>query len=218
MVSHGTACLRASADGVRRKIVRYSRFLGNPKVTTDRIVEGWGATTAVAARGREVLAIQDTCEIHIKTTATRRRGLGEIGKGNNYGILLHAMVAVDADTGLCLGLVDGSIRTRAGRRKTCHGDRVLSDKESRRWIETARGGAAVLSEAARVTVIADAESGFLRRDRPDRARRTAGFEPLRPKPAPRRRWIALRDRGFLAPCRKRKSVLAGSTGTPGAYC
>lgn len=160
MVSRGSACLRRAANGVRGKIVRYDRFLGNPKVTTDRIIEGWGATTAVAARGRDVLAIQDTCEVHIKTTAERRRGLGEIGKGNNHGLLLHAMVAVDADTGLCLGLVDGDVRTRAGRRTTCHTERPLADKESRRWIDTARGGAAVLSDAARVTVIADAESDF----------------------------------------------------------
>ena len=160
MVSRGSACLRRAAHGARGRIVRYDRFLGNAKVTTARIIEGWGATTAVAVRGREVLAIQDTCEVHIKTTAERRRGLGEIGKGNNHGLLLHAMVAVDTDTGHCLGLVDGDVRTRAGRRTTCHTERPLADKESRRWIDTARGGAAVLSDAARVTVIADAESDF----------------------------------------------------------
>lgn len=160
MVLNGTTCLRKAANGARGDIVRYHRLLGNPKVTTGRIIEGWGTTTGVAARGRDVLAIQDTSEIKFKTTAMRRGGLGEIGKGNIHGLLLHAMVAVDADTGLCLGLVDGAVHTRDGRRKTCHSERDLADKESRRWIDTARGGAAVLSEAARVTVIADAESDF----------------------------------------------------------
>ena len=95
MVSQGTVCLRTAAHGERGKTVRFGRLLGSSKVTTDRIIEGWGAPTSIAARGRDVLAIQDTCEVKFKTTARRRRGLGEIGKGNIHGLLLHAMVTVD---------------------------------------------------------------------------------------------------------------------------
>ena len=160
MVSERTACLRKAAGGERSGIVQFSRFLANANVTVERIVEGWGAATSVAVRGRDILAIQDTSEIGFKTTAERRRGLGEIGKGNKYGLLLHAMVAVDADSGNCLGLVDGTAYTRSGRRKVCHTERSLEDKETKRWVETARGAAVVLSEAARVTVVADAESDF----------------------------------------------------------
>lgn len=160
MVSKGTICLRKAANGDRDKIVRFDRLLGHANVTTERIIAGWGAATSIAARGRDVLAIQDTSEIKFKTRAGYRRGLGEIGKGNIHGLLLHAMVAVDAETGQCLGLVDGDVYTRKGRRETCHSERDLADKESRRWVDTARNGAEVLSEAVRVTVIADAESDF----------------------------------------------------------
>lgn len=160
MVSQGTVCLRRAAHGDRGRTVRFDRFLGSRKVTPERIIEGWGATTGIAARGRDVVAIQDSCEIKFRTTAGQRRGLGEVGKGNVHGLLLHAMLAVDAGTGQCLGLVDGAVHTRQGRRRTSHDLRGLADKESKRWVETARGGAAVLSEAARVTVVADAESDF----------------------------------------------------------
>jgi hypothetical protein len=112
------------------------------------------------ARGRDILAIQDTCEIGIKTTCERRRGLGEVGKGNAPGVFLHAMIAVDAGTGQSLGLVGGSVCTRGPRRTTCHTERPLEDKESNRWVTTARAGAAILSEAARVTVVADRECDF----------------------------------------------------------
>src|SRR5437667_3465715 len=98
MVRAGSTCLRRVADGKRRSEVQFNRFLANPKVTVERLVAGWGATTGAAVAGRHVLAIQDTSEINFRTTKARTRGLGEIGKGVGRGALLHAMVAVDAES------------------------------------------------------------------------------------------------------------------------
>src|SRR5438132_2105994 len=107
MVAGNDVCLRRLAKGDRAREVRFNRFLGNDKVTTERVIESWSEGTAAAADGRHVLAIQDTSEINFTTTANRRRGLGEIGHGNGRGVLLHPMLAVDAETGSCLGLVSG---------------------------------------------------------------------------------------------------------------
>ena len=107
MVAGKDVCLRRLAKGVRGREVRFNRFLGNAKVTTARVIESWSEGTTVAAEGRHVLAIQDTSEINFATTANHRRGLGEIGKGNGRGVLLHPMLAVDAENGICLGLVSG---------------------------------------------------------------------------------------------------------------
>lgn len=154
-----TVCLRRAADGDRKRIVQFDRFLGNRKVTAERIIEHWGEMTAVAAAGRHILAIQDTSEIGFRTGAGRRRGLGEIGKGNKFGLLLHAMIAVDAESGHCLGLVDGRIYTRQGRQTIPHGERPPEDRESERWLATARAAGDLLGEvAASVTVVADRES------------------------------------------------------------
>ena len=90
-----------------------------------RVIESWSEGTAAAAEGRHVLAIQDTSEINFATTAERRRGLGEIGKGNGRGVLLHAMLAVDAETGSCLGLLSGQVWTRGGRRTVSHDLRIV---------------------------------------------------------------------------------------------
>jgi hypothetical protein len=158
MVARKTVCLRRLAGGRRSDIVRFGRFLANGKVTVPRLLAGWGERTAGAAAGRHVLAIQDTSEIGFRTTATDRRGLGEIGKGNSRGILLHAMLAVDAEKGGCLGLVAGRIWTRAGRVAQPHGERSLAEKESQRWLGTAEDAKSVLAAAAMVTVIADRES------------------------------------------------------------
>ncbi len=158
MVAGKDVCLRRLADGARAREVRFNRFLGNAKVTTARLIEGWSQGTAAAAGGRHILAIQDTSEISFATTAARRRGLGEIGKGNGRGVLLHPMLAVDAEDGSCLGLLSGEVWSRNGRRSVPHDRRALSDKESQRWIATALAARPLLAEAAMVTALGDRES------------------------------------------------------------
>jgi len=158
MVAGKDVCLRRLSKGDRALEVRFNRFLGNAKVTTERIIESWSESTVAAVEGRHVLAIQDTSEIHFNTTPRRRRGLGEIGMGNNHGVLLHPMLAVDADNGACLGLLSGEAWTRKGRQTVSHDLRDLSDKESQRWIATILAAKPLLGTAARVTVLGDRES------------------------------------------------------------
>src|SRR5258705_10537611 len=93
MVVGSDVCLRRLAKGNRGREVRFNRFLGNAKVTTARIIESWSEGTVAAADGRHILAIQDTSEINFETTARRRRGLGEIGKGTGHGGLTKSMLA-----------------------------------------------------------------------------------------------------------------------------
>ena len=158
MLARQTVCLRRLSEGDRAREVAFGRFLANEKVTPERLIEGWSEQTGSAVAGRHVLAIQDTSEINFKTKPGRRRGLGEIGKGSGRGVLVHAMVAVDANNGSCLGLVGGSVHTRSkGRVKTPHAKRALKDKESRRWLETGTRAKTVLAQAAMVTVMHDRE-------------------------------------------------------------
>lgn len=157
MVARGAVCLRR-LGGRRADEVRFGRFLANPKVTVDGLIAGWGECTAAAVSGRHVLGIQDTSELNFRTTPERQRGLGEIGKGVGRGLLLHAMLALDAEDGSCFGLVTGTIWTRQGRVAVSAKARPIEEKESRRWLETAERAKGVLAAAARVTVIADRES------------------------------------------------------------
>lgn len=158
MVAGKDVCLRRLAKGRRAQEVRFHRFLDNDKVTVGRVIENWSEGTAEAAAGRHVLAIQDTSEINFSTTARRRRGLGEIGKGNGRGVLLHPMLAVDAENGICLGLLSGQVWTRGARRTVSHDRRDLSDKESQRWTSTALAAKPLLTGAAMVTFLGDRES------------------------------------------------------------
>jgi len=159
MVAGESVCLRRLSSGARTLIVGFNRFLANERVTVDGLIEGWGLGAAQACAGAHVLAIQDTSEINFHTTAEHRRGLGKIGKGGRgHGLLLHAMLGVDAESGGLLGLVTGRIWTRTGRVETSRAKRALSDKESERWLSTPEAAKTVLSAAAMVTEISDREA------------------------------------------------------------
>ena len=169
MVQLGTSCLRRLAQGREELEIRFGRLLRNRRVTAEGIIAGWSEETVGAAAGRHVLAIQDTSELNFQTTESHRRGLGLIGKGVGRGILLHPMIAVDANTGECLGLVGGSLWTRdetaaaegktsRRQRKKQNRRRRVDQKETRHWIETPQAAKGVLAAAAMVTMIADREA------------------------------------------------------------
>lgn len=166
MVHCGTSCLRRLSQGNSTVEVRFGRLLRHPKVTVERLVAGWSEGAASAVAGRHVLAIQDTTELNFRTSTGQERGLGTIGKGVGRGLLLHPMIALDADTGECLGLVGGRLWSRDPQQPSSHqpkknnGRRPLAEKESRHWIETAQDAKAVVSSAAAVTMIADREADF----------------------------------------------------------
>jgi hypothetical protein len=156
MVSRKTVCLRR-LGGNRPGELRAGRFFANRKVTAAKIVAGWSTLTGAACAGRHVLAIQDTTEVKFPTTAQRRRGLGPVKHGNTYGVLVHAMIAVDATTTACFGLVGGQVWTRPGVVTERHRDRRFEERESHRWLTTAERAKEVLQPAAMVTVVADRE-------------------------------------------------------------
>ena len=158
MVMHATVCLQRLGDGSRGEILRFGRLLGSPRVTVEKIIAGWAASTGLASAGRHVLAIQDTTEVKFKTSAGRHRGLGLVKKGNVHGVLAHSMIAVDAASDACLGPVTGEVWTRSGRVRKPHRERQLCERESARWLRCAEQAKSILQAAAMITVIADRES------------------------------------------------------------
>src|SRR5271157_1690038 len=77
MVARQSTCLRRLSAGDRAWEVGFGRFLANENVTVERLIAGWSEQTASAVAGRHVIAIQDTSDINFRTTAERRRGLGQ---------------------------------------------------------------------------------------------------------------------------------------------
>ncbi|HZD46912.1 MAG TPA: IS4 family transposase, partial [Acidobacteriaceae bacterium] len=144
-----------------RRVPRATRPLWPGSRQSER--DGCGAAgrlerTGCRCGGRHGLAIQDTSAVHFRTAEERRRGLGEIGHGTIHGLLVHAMLALDAATGSGLGLVGGRVWTRSGPVTVTHNRRAVADTASERWIATALRAKDVLAAATMVTAIADRAS------------------------------------------------------------
>ena len=172
-MAKGTACLRR-LGGDRATTEGFRRFLHNEAVTPEIMLATSANHTAAAARGRHVLAIQDTTELNFSGHAKSKRGFGVVGNGRDIGLFLHPVIVVDAGdgdprqvghAGGILGLADANIYSRkkappGGRKKReaqRRRPRPIATKESGRWIGGVLAADRVLSEAAMVTVIDDRE-------------------------------------------------------------
>jgi hypothetical protein len=129
--------------GSRAGEIRLTRFLRNEAVSCAEMLSQAAEGTARRCVGRPVLAIQDT-------TVVRSEGGG--------GEYLHAVLALDAEDGAILGLIDGRFLERTGGRRAGRRSAPIEEKESFRWLEGADEAASVCAGAASVTVIADRES------------------------------------------------------------
>lgn len=118
-----------------------------------------GERTAVRAAGREVVVIQDTSELALGGRRAKQNGYGPVGKGGNLrGLLLHAVLAVDAGGGGILGLVDARVWNREGGKVKHRRTRTTPQKESQRWLDGTLRAGGCLAAANSVTVVSDRES------------------------------------------------------------
>jgi Transposase DDE domain len=159
LVERPGSIIRRLADGKRAQQVQFTRFLHNDAVTVGEMAANAAARTAGQVAGRDVLAIQDSSEIVFGGKAARDRGFGPIGRGGGTGgLLLHAVLAVDAADGALLGLVGMDVLNREGGKPAHRRERKTVEKESQRWLDGMFAAGNVLANAKRITVVADRES------------------------------------------------------------
>ncbi len=152
-----TMCVHALAE-TRSETIQFGRFLDNAAVSVDEMVVHVGRRTGTRVVGRHVLAIQDTTELHFANHTASKRGFGAGGNGRDPGLFLHPVLAIDATHEGVIGLVGAEVINRIGGRVDDHKLRDPDLKESRRWLSGAQTAAAVLTEAAMITVVGDRES------------------------------------------------------------
>lgn len=157
MSERGTVCLRRLSDD-RPTQRRFHRLLEHPNVTPQEIIRHGTERTAQAVAGRHVLAIQDTSELDYTPHARRTAGLGGISSNKGYGLLIHPVLVIDADSHACLGLAHQAAWVREPTTERPRERRPIEEKESMRWLDGAKAAAKRLDRAAMVTVVADRES------------------------------------------------------------
>jgi hypothetical protein len=107
--------------------VRHEAIIGPARAYTE---------TQIAACPHEILILHDATELDYTTLSTLSDDLGQIGKGNRRGYLCHNVLAVVADSGEALGLIDQILH----RRDEVSPDETLAEhrdrptRESRLWV------------------------------------------------------------------------------------
>jgi Transposase DDE domain len=158
LVARPCSCVRRLA-GTRAREIRFTRFLRNGSVTASEMAAYAAERTVARAAGRDVVVIQDTSELALGGRRAKASGYGPVGKGGALrGLLLHAVLAVDAGTGGVLGLVDAKVWNRKGGKVTDRRSRKTSNKESQRWLDGTMRAGEVLASAANITGVSDRES------------------------------------------------------------
>lgn len=158
LVDRPGSCIRR-LGGTRAREMQFTRFLRNKAVTATEMAGYAAERTAARVAGRDVVVVQDTSELSLGGRRAKANGYGPIGKGGALrGLLLHAVLAVDAGNGAVLGLVDAPVRNRSGGKVKSRRSRTTAQKESQRWLDgTARAGEA-LAAARSITGVSDRES------------------------------------------------------------
>jgi hypothetical protein len=155
-VERQTVCVRKLSDD-RAQQARFERFLMNESVHVTEIVDRIGERTGALARGRHVLAIQDTSEINYQAKAGRKRDLGTVGNGTDLGLFIHPVLVVDAADGGCLGLAHAQVWRRKKAKAANYRALPIEEKESFRWLAGAEAAKQALREASMVTHVTDRE-------------------------------------------------------------
>ncbi len=105
------------------------RLCDAEEVTHEALLEPARAHTQrqIEACTQDVLILHDATELDYTTLASLSDDLGQIGKGNRRGYLCHNVLAVAADSGEVLGLMDQILHRRAQVPK----DETLTERRNR---------------------------------------------------------------------------------------
>lgn len=121
----------------------YYRYLENEQVTLSELVRSISDHCQQQVSGRHILSISDTSEINLQSHQGRLKpeGLGVVGNNKDVGFFIHPTLAVDADTGLPLGLSNIQVWIRALERPNKHerdyAKLPIEQKESYKWLASA---------------------------------------------------------------------------------
>jgi hypothetical protein len=156
MQKRQTMCLHVLGES-RDRTRRFSEFLDNEAVSRREMLAHAGQLTGQRAAGRHVLAVMDTTELNFAGHTASKQGFGTVGNGKDIGVLVHPVIALDAEHGGVLGLVGAEVINRGPGPAEDHKQRPADDKESRRWLAGMELAADLLAGAASITAVEDRE-------------------------------------------------------------
>jgi len=159
LVTHQKVQLKGIASS-RNEEISFGRLLSNKKVDELGIISSITRRTSQLCKGKHVLSIQDTSELHYQHHSGRitdYRGLGDAGRCS-LGFFIHPSLAIDAVSETIIGLSDIHIWNRELKRikhSSMRKQLDITEKESYKWIASSHRSQLCLEKAERVTIIQD---------------------------------------------------------------
>jgi len=134
------ATIPQACDGSPAKVKAAYRFLRNPQVNMDIVLDSHAQATADRIRAHPVvLAVQDTTDLDYTHHALATLDLGPLQSIDDLtvGLKLHETIAFTPE-GVPLGLLSAKCWARDGSSQDKDPHRPIEEKESVRWLESYR--------------------------------------------------------------------------------
>ena len=157
-------CVVQRLSTARSEQNAYYRFLNNERVRESELIENMATRCNEQVIGRHVLSIQDTTEVNLTSHRSRLKqgsGIGPLGNSECIGFFMHPSLVIDADMYHLLGFADVKIWNRPENNpdkfERNYQQLPIEEKESYKWIESARASKQALQSAELITVVEDRE-------------------------------------------------------------
>jgi IS4 transposase len=165
ILSANSAVIQRFSHGYK-EIKGASRFFNNESFNWMDLGERLKDKCRQQCPASHILLLEDTTELNYASKSGKLADddpeMGVLSDNHTLGFHLHPGLAVEAETGIPVGIAHVSVWNRPasipGRPPGQHKKKPIEEKESYRWLETAAKGADCLEKATRVTVIGDRES------------------------------------------------------------
>ena len=164
MVTHGSAIINQCCESKTEKTGAY-RMINNPRLEADSMIKGLQQACIGHIQCSHVLCIEDTTEINYTSLVNRLQGddpdIGPMCCSSSKGFFCHPTLVMDAFSGVPLGFSHVRLWSRAldagNKHSRNYSRKKIAQKESYRWIDSARISAQVLPKEVTKTIIADRE-------------------------------------------------------------
>ncbi len=144
---------RISED--RSQEVRFGRLLRHSELCLSNMIQMGVEFSLTDTSNRHVLLVQDTSELSFGINPFQW-GFSEVGNGYERGFYIHPVIALDANSHICLGLANAEVFKRQSK-DLYRGKEKFENKHSYRWLSSIQTAKKNCGPCKGVTVISDRE-------------------------------------------------------------
>jgi hypothetical protein len=123
---------RISED--RSQEVRFGRLLRHSELCLSNMIQMGVEFSLADTSNRHVLLVQDTSELSFGINPFQW-GFSEVGNGYERGFYIHPVIALDANSHICLGLANAEVFKRQSK-DLYRGKEKFENKHSYRWLSS----------------------------------------------------------------------------------